>query len=233
MELNVKFEETSCEFGVEFAETLNVGGGYDEGYEQGKDEAFFYVNNINRTFACANWDGEKVFELNLPNIKGELRYIIDDIKGVKKLKLKGNTANNAININYPFTSTTVEEVDLTEFGDGGLKPSACNGIVYSCGKLKYIYGELDFSEVTGNINVPFTYSFALIEVRFKALTISKALDISPCSALSNDSIQSLVDGYADMTGQTSPTLTVHKTVGGKMTDAQKATLTAKNVTLVY
>jgi endonuclease I len=49
----------------------------------------------------------------------------------------------------------------------------------------------------------------------------------------NDSVQSIVDALKDLTGATAQTLTFHADVGGKLTDAQKATITAKNWTLVY
>ena len=51
--------------------------------------------------------------------------------------------------------------------------------------------------------------------------------------LTPETIQSIIDGMADLTGATAQTLTFHKDVGAKLTDAQKATITAKNWTLVY
>ena len=101
---------------------------------------------------------------------------------------------------------------------------------YFCRSLRTI-GELNLSKAT-SVTSMFDYCEALIHIHFVPGSIHLSLDLSKCKALDNASIQDTVDGYADMTGQTSPTLTVHATVGAKMTDAQKATLTAKNVTLV-
>ena len=46
-------------------------------------------------------------------------------------------------------------------------------------------------------------------------------------------MQSIIDGLKDLTGAESQTLTFHSAVGNKLTDTQKATITAKNWTLVY
>ena len=53
------------------------------------------------------------------------------------------------------------------------------------------------------------------------------------SKLSDASVQSIIDHLADLTGQATQTLTFHKEVGAKLTDTQKATITAKNWTLAY
>jgi hypothetical protein len=53
------------------------------------------------------------------------------------------------------------------------------------------------------------------------------------SILSDASIQNIIDHLADLTGGTTQTLTFHATVGNKLTDTQKATITAKNWTLAY
>lgn len=51
--------------------------------------------------------------------------------------------------------------------------------------------------------------------------------------LSNASVQSIIDHLKDLTGLTSQTLTLHASVGARLTDEQKAIITAKNWTLVY
>ena len=64
-------------------------------------------------------------------------------------------------------------------------------------------------------------------------TIGKALNLNSCKALSNESIQNVIDHLADLTGQTTQTLTLNAEVGANCTDGQKALITAKNWTLVY
>ena len=64
-------------------------------------------------------------------------------------------------------------------------------------------------------------------------TIGNAIAFPQSSLLSAQSVQSVIDCLKDLTGQTAQTLTFHADVGAKLTEAQKATITAKNWTLVY
>ena len=59
------------------------------------------------------------------------------------------------------------------------------------------------------------------------------VDIVYSPLLTNESVQSIIDHLADRTGTTALTLTFHADVGAKLTEEQKATITAKNWTLVY
>ena len=53
------------------------------------------------------------------------------------------------------------------------------------------------------------------------------------SPLTTESVQSIIDHLKDLTGLTAQTLTLKAIVGANLTDEQKATITAKNWTLVY
>lgn len=205
-------------------ESIETGGGED---------LWQYVDTLTYTFRNTQFPENTELVVNVPNLKGAIEYMIYGAVGVTKLKLKGNTANNPIAVTYPFTSSTLVELDLTEFGEGGIKFSACKGIAYNCVRLKYIRGELDFSSVTGNIDIPFNNDSALIEVRFKAASVYKNIGLPNSSLLSDDSIQSIIDGLADLSGQTAQTLTLHAGVGAKLTEAQKSAASAKNWTIAY
>ena len=191
------------------------------------------VHSLEYTFANHAFPTDTELVVNVPNLSKGINYMIYNATGIKSLKLKGNTENHTIDIAYPFISSGLEELDLTEFGAGGMKFGTCKGLAYNCTKLRSILGELDFSEVTGNIDIPFNNVSALVEVRIKRGTLYKTISFPNSPLLSADSIQSIIDGLADLTGQTAQTLTFHKTVGNKLTEAQKATITAKNWTLVY
>ena len=78
----------------------------------------------------------------------------------------------------------------------------------------------------------FANNLALKEIRFQG-QIGKAINFANSSKLSAESIQSIIDALADLSGATAQTLTLHKTVGAKLTDAQKAAIAAKNWNLVY
>lgn len=93
---------------------------------------------------------------------------------------------------------------------------------------------LDMSAVTVATRTgAFTTTPALKEVRFVKESIPLNISFAQSANLSTDTIQSIIDGLADLTGGTAQTLTLHATVGAKLTDTQKATITAKNWKLVY
>lgn len=97
--------------------------------------------------------------------------------------------------------------------------------MFSGSTIETIEEPLDISLVTNATN-----TFAcdnLIEIRFVSETIKISLDFSRCSKLSAQSIQSIIDGLATVT--TAQTLTLNSAI--VLTDAQKASITAKGWTL--
>lgn len=112
--------------------------------------------------------------------------------------------------------------------------SAISGSVsffaFACRALEEIEGVLDFSGVTETNNT-FTRNDALAEIRFVAGSIKVGVAFVNSSLLSDESIQSIVDGLADLTGQTAQTLTLHSSVISRLTSEQLAAITAKNWTL--
>ena len=99
------------------------------------------------------------------------------------------------------------------------------GLMFSGSGIEVIEEPLDISLVTATSN-----AFAcdnLREIRFVPETIKRVLDFSRCSKLSAQSIQSIIDGLATVT--TAQTLTLNKSI--TLTDAQKASITAKGWTL--
>ena len=96
--------------------------------------------------------------------------------------------------------------------------------------LREIIARLDFSSATTAYEM-FNNTTALTEFRVVPNTLSLSLDVKYSPDLSNETLQSIKDGYKDMTGQTSPVLTLHADVKNRMTDEQKAAFTSKNVTI--
>lgn len=104
------------------------------------------------------------------------------------------------------------------------------GAFYGCDKLVTIVS-LDMTNATNTTNTFFNNA-SLENITFVGeIRIGISLVYSP--KLTNASVQSIIDHLADLTGQTAQILTLHTTVGKNLTDAQKATITAKNWTLVY
>lgn len=99
------------------------------------------------------------------------------------------------------------------------------GLMFAGSGIEIIEEPMDISQVTTTQN-----AFAcddLTEIRFVSGTIKLSLDFNRCSKLSAQSIQSIIDGLATVT--TAKTLTFNSAI--TLTDAQKASITAKGWTL--
>ena len=95
-----------------------------------------------------------------------------------------------------------------------------------CGSLQSITPALDVSGAP-NFGQTFQNCAALVDISFVKGSIYKELTI-PSGVLSDESIQSIIDGLADLTGSTQQTLTLNATVSAKLTEQQIATITSKN-----
>jgi len=199
----------------------------------GGEDLLSHVTGLNSAFEGAVFPEGYELTLNVPKLSKGMGRVISYAKNLKRFTVKGNTKNVAMDCQYGFRGgNMLEVVDFSELGDGGLKPTYMNGAFSANQKLISILGEIDFSEAA-NVASSFEDCFELREIRFKEGTLKKSLSIVSSSKLSDDSIQSIIDGLADLTGGTAQTLTFGPTVGGKLTEAQKAAATAKNWTLVY
>lgn len=153
-----------------------------------------------------------------------------NVKNLKKIKLSATFSNYPITTNYMFANTSsIEEIDISN-----LNFQVYNAVstFQSCSSLKKIIGVIDFSKAI-NVQGFFVNSEKLEEVRFKENSLSVSISLSSCSLLSDASIQNIIDGLADLTGQTAQTITFHKEIEAKLSDEQKAQITSKNWTLAF
>lgn len=205
------------------------GGSYEQGYEQGKNTITTRARTLQ--FADLNF-GVQVITLNLDNITtfNQMFY-----------KALGDTSE--ITINCPNLVTSMSAFFDGDTADKKLKKITLNvdtqkttnfnAFVWNRQGLEIIGGTpLNFISTT-NIGSAFFGCYSLKEMRIVANTIKVAFNVANSPDLSDETIQSIIDGLADLTGSTAQTLTFHSTVGAKLTDTQKATITAKNWTLVY
>ena len=96
--------------------------------------------------------------------------------------------------------------------------------------LVEINGELDFSEVEVNSqNNVFDYCDSLVEIRFTKESIKYNLSFTQSSQLSDESIQSILDGLANVS--TTQTLSLNSAVYAKLTEEQKQSATDKGWTI--
>ncbi len=222
-------------------ETSSGSGDYEQGYEDGKNSVVSFDRYLKTaTFTSLNMFDTSEAVLNFDSIGslGNLFYCDSEEER--------NTTVEHLTINCPTLVTTISQMLYCQYPytDLTLKRLTLNVDTQNCSNYKNAFTHqraleiidgkpLDYSSVTAsNIN-GFYNCVALVEVRFVANSIKYSISFANCSELSAETIQSIIDGLADLTGGTAQTLTLHATVGGKLTDTQKATITAKNWTLVY
>ena len=211
---------------------------YDAGFAAGQaagggENLFSYATGLMSLFEGATFPEGYELTVEAPNLRHGVDRIISYAKNIKRFTLIGNKTNALISAQYAFRGgNMLEVIDFTGLGEGGLKANYLNGAFSADQKLVSILGELDFSEAV-NVSSSFSDCFALKDIQFKVGTLSKSLSLVNSNKLSDESIQSILDGLADLTGGVAQTFTFHATVGAKLTEAQKAAVTAKNWTLVY
>ena len=196
--------------------------------------------------------------LNGPDIKGEVGDLsFDNASSLQNVfqnsvvtKIGNITAPYATTINSGFSNARnlehvglIDAPDLTSVyqifynavslktfgGFTGDKIKTWGTMCYGTRALETIEHPLNLAIAT-SISTMFHDCSALRDVRFVAESIRISLSIGASSVLSSESVQSIVDGLADLTGGTTQTLTLHKNVA--VSDEQKAAITLKNWTLV-
>lgn len=190
-----------------------------------------YIMNCNKTFSEAVFPENYTLKWDVPNIgtQGGFGYFIQK-SNVYKVILSGNTNKVGHSYDYAFNACSkLVELDVTKFN---FIPINGNYTFGSCSKLVNILGEIDFSLFSSACTTMFNATPNLVEIRVKKGTMSQSFKI-PSQSLSDASIDSIVNGFVDMTGQDAIVLTVHKDVKAKIeaNEAWLATLTSKNVTL--
>lgn len=236
MKLGVKFVESNQSFKTEFGEVQNIsdGGferGYAKGYAEGRD-IWNYVRSIAGAFQNNTFPAGTNLVLNVPNLilsvnEGNLNYTFRSTTGLESITLKCPTRGVAMHAHGAFSRcSNLKFLDLSEFNTTF---GVSTDVFYSCTSLEEIRGEIE--NTTNNWTLWFASCVKLREVRFKANSIKGDFTISQSPLLSAESVQSIVDGLADMTGGTSYKLTLHADVKAKLTEEQLATIAAKNWTV--
>lgn len=183
------------------------------------------------TFTMADFTDNPNLVLEVPNFDGKsINNILYGTQNLHSVKLICNVRNEPMTASYSFyNSNMLKSIDLSQFNT---LISITTYMFRACSNLERIIGVLDFSNATA-FNGTFYNCNKLEEITVAEKCINKNIDFSACSLLNDTSIQSIIDGLADLTGGTTQTITFHATVGGNLTEEQKATITAKNWELVY
>ena len=236
MTFRVKFSEQGGSFLARFGEVQNISdGGYERGYAKGYAEGrdiWNYVRSIAGAFQNNTFPAGTNLVLNVPNLilsvnEGNLNYTFRSTTGLESITLKCTTRGVAMHAHGAFSRCSdLKFLDLSGFNTTF---GTSTDVFYSCTRLEEIRGEIE--NTTTNWTLWFASCVKLREVRFKANSIKGAFTIAQSPLLSAESVQSIVDGLADMTGGTSYKLTLHADVKAKLTEEQLATIAAKNWTV--
>lgn len=160
--------------------------------------------------------------------------IFRDLVMLKDIDLKMSVSESMTDMSLMFYSCKMlAELDLT--GVTGAKPTNISNMFCGCISLRKLdLSSFDFSNVTNVTNLfQSGGASSIIEIRMppfgKGLKISHTIGAS--TQISQDSLTSIVESLADLTGETAQTLTVGSTIKNRMTDAQKQLAADKNWTI--
>jgi hypothetical protein len=153
--------------------------------------------------------------LNIATAPASLAEVFRVVTGLEKLTIKVPT-DTAYPADYFALGPSSGNSTLKEltFPDG-IKFSSFINFCNQCVRLQKVNGRIDLSSSTSNAAC-FDNCPELVDVRFMPGTITKSLTFNKSSNLSDESIRSIVSGLADLTGQTTQTLTVHATVKSRI-----------------
>ena len=180
--------------------------------------------------------------MSLATLKAKVEQLLNYAKTYKEIR----TMQRAYyGVNEPKTIWLLDTSKITDFSYCFMnsKVKDIYGLNTSSGEqfsfmfiyndeLESIHSVLDFSKAK-NATKPFNGCRSLKNIRFKPNSIFLNAMFADSDKLTDESTQSIIDGLADLTGQASQTLSLHKDVGAMLTDEQKAAITAKNWNLVY
>lgn len=203
------------------------GGESGGGFQTGVDAIATKAKAI--TFTDMNF-GVQSITLNLNNITTMSNLFYKALGDTSEITI--NCPNLVTSMNAVFDGDTPDQkLKKITLNVNTEKATTFNAFVWGRKGLEIIDGTpLNFSSATA-IGSAFNSCISLREMRIAPNTIKVICNLSACSSFSDETIQSVIDGLA--TVETTQLLQLHSTVGNKLTDTQKATITAKNWTLVY
>jgi hypothetical protein len=259
MHFDVKFNLTEQSFTPSFGEVHNIsdGGferGYDAGYKKGNTEG--QEVGYNKGHAEGEkaeydrfWDAYQDY-----GNRSEYGMLFAGYGWTKEtfkpkyLIRPGSTGNHYM----MFARTGIEVIDetiidtsqVTAFAMSFYNSSILKSATIDIRNLKEFKDAFNFDSVLETVmlkNVPETCNFVggfdgcrkLTNFTVTGIIGGTNLKLHDSAGLTEESVQNIIDHLKDRTGLPAVTLTFHATVGGKLTAAQKAEITAKNWTLVY
>lgn len=220
------------------------GGGYEQGYEAGKQaeyDAFWdaFQDNGNQT----NYESAFYKYWTEANFKPKYDIILGSGETNKSMfnnsRINGDLVEicekQGITIDFAKCTRFEHTFYGTRFTRVGIidarNATVTSGMFAYSVNLKTI-DKIIMAEATVLANNAFGGCTALENITFDGV-INTNVNLANSSNFSVASVQSIIDHLKDLTGATAKTLTFHKDVGNKLTQAQKDAISAKNWTLAY
>ena len=209
----------------------------------GGENPMDYANSLRGAFANTKGDNTDLVvsfgaKCNTPLNPEAVYTTFQNAEGYQSIKVtwEGAATTDGISLfnvirRSIYSEDTLETFDLTGM-QNSLYITNMNRCFENRLSLREILGEFDLTNCT-TLGAIAARCYALETIRFKAGTIQLSLSFSDSPLLTDATIQNIIDGLADLTGGTAQTLTLHATVGAKLTDAQKSAASAKNWTISY
>ena len=167
------------------------------------------------------------YEMQLKLLNSLSMPVFRGTTGIRKVTIDVPTEKTYDASNMAYMANTIEEFVFPN----GIKFPVANYMCTNAASLRSIQGTMD---MTGNTSNNMWTGCTLLEhISFVPNTIGAKVDFAKSPLLSDASIQSIIDGLANLSGQTTQTLTLHADVGAKLTEAQKESARLKNWTLAY
>lgn len=201
--------------------------GYGEGYDDaGKDSPMYYLRGLPYRDAVFPENYELYCRIKTVSDYGALAYAFYKTNAKKVTLVIDESGESLSLVNFCRENTALEVIDLTKLNRGIRN---FDYAFLSCSSLKSIYGALDFSECTA-ATIWLNGANALEDIEFVPETIKISLDFYWCEYLTEISVQSIIDGLADLTGSTAQKVTFHATIINKLTETQISKILEKNWT---
>lgn len=215
---------------------VNVGNGTIDTFAEkigeisagGGENYLLYANSVQ--FANPNLFNKKVVTLDLPMATDYTKMFAVSVQNttIEHLIVNGRTDGTITNATSAFeAATTSPNLKRLTLNCDFSKSTSMAYFISRWSQLEIVDGiPIDFSGTTTGIQ---TLNLAkLVEMRIAPVSIKAKIGFYYSPNLSDETIQSIIDGLADLTGQTAQTITLHADVKSKLTDTQLTTITSKN-----
>ncbi len=217
------------------------GGSYDQGYADGEIAEYdrfwdTYQQNGNRTdhwcaFGGYGWTDETFKpKYDIRPTAANYMFFQSQITDLKK-----SLADCGVTLDFSQCTAFTHFVgvsQITTLGVVDTRAAASLASMFTQRRALVSVDKIILREDGSQTTPSFNGMPSLVDIRFEG-KFGQSVSFAMSQYLSVDSLQSIVDALKDMTGATAQTLTLHASAGARLTDAQKASISAKNWTVVY